>query len=137
MNLPEKVRVVEVLCSSLEEVQHISGGIFGAGNVSTSLAPGIGKKEGELWSLKLEEFSNVCDGVVANFGKKLGVGEGFMIKKTSGVSQFFLASPGSFYIDCKLEVTSWGGKLTRQLDKFTNQKKCVLCVLIFYASLFE
>lgn len=103
LNLPEKVRVVEVLCSSLEEVQHISGGIFGAGNVSTSLAPGIGKKEGELWSLKLEEFSTVCDGMVANFGKKLGVGEGFMIKKTSG-------------------VTSWGGKLTRQLDKFTNQK---------------
>jgi hypothetical protein len=89
LNLPEKVRVVEVLCSSLEEVQHISGSIFGTGNVSTSLVPGIGKKEGELWSLKLEEFSNVCDGVVANFGKKLGVGEGFMIKKTSGVSRFF------------------------------------------------
>jgi hypothetical protein len=91
LNLPEKVRVVEVLCSSLEEVQHVSGGIF----VSASLAPGIGKKEGELWSLKLEEFSNVCDGVVANFGKKLGVGEGFMIKKTSGVSRFFLGTtPG-------------------------------------------
>ncbi|KAI0304638.1 hypothetical protein BC826DRAFT_902214 [Russula brevipes] len=103
LNLPEKVRVVEVLCSSLEEVQNSSASIFGAGNVSASLAPGIGKKEGELWSLKLEEFSHVCDGVVANFGKKLGVGEGFMIKKNSG-------------------VTSWGGKLTRQLDKFTNQK---------------
>ncbi|KAI0257298.1 hypothetical protein BJV78DRAFT_1161548 [Lactifluus subvellereus] len=103
LNLPEKVRVVEVLCSSLEEVQLTSGGIFGAGNVSASLAPGIGKKEGEAWSLKLEDFSTVCDGVVANFGKKLGVGEGFMIKKHSG-------------------VTSWGGKLTRQLDKLTNQK---------------
>jgi len=90
LNLPEKVRVVEVLCSSLEEVQHTSGGIFGAGNVSASLIAGIGKKEGEVWSLKLEEFSNVCDGVVANFGKKLGVGEGFMIKKNSGVS--FVAS---------------------------------------------
>jgi len=87
LNLPEKVRVVEVLCSSLEEVQHASGAIFGAGNVSASLAPGIGKKEGELWSVRLEEFSNVCDGVVANFGKKLGVGEGFMIKKNSGVSR--------------------------------------------------
>jgi hypothetical protein len=89
LNLPEKVRVVEVLCSSLEEVQHASGGIFGAGNVSASLAAGIGKNEGELWSLKLEEFSNVCDGVVANFGKKLGIGEGFMIKKNSGVSRWF------------------------------------------------
>ncbi|KAI9511747.1 hypothetical protein F5148DRAFT_974630 [Russula earlei] len=103
LNLPEKVRVVEVLCSSLEEVQYSSGVIFGAGNVSASMAPGIGKKDGEMWSLKLEEFSHVCDGVVANFGKKLGVGEGFMIKKNSG-------------------VTSWGGKLTRQLDKLTNQK---------------
>ena len=99
LNLPEKVRVVEVLCSSLEEVQHVSGGIFGAGNVSASLAPGIGKKEGELWSLKLEEFSGVCDGVVANFGKKLGVGEGFMIKKTSGVSVVFFQRGISFYID--------------------------------------
>jgi hypothetical protein len=25
----------------------------------------------------------------------------------------------------KMKVTSWGGKLTRQLDKFTNQKKSV------------
>lgn len=124
LNLPEKVRVVEVLCSSLEEVQHISGITFGAGNVSASLAPGIGKKDGELWSLRLEEFSSVCDGVVANFGKKLGVGEGFMIKKTSGVSVLATnLSRFGFYIDCELKVTSWGGKLTRQLDKFTNQKK--------------
>lgn len=117
------MRVVEVLCSSLEEVQHISGAIFGTGNVSASLAPGIGKKDGELWSLRLEEFSSVCDGVVANFGKKLGVGEGFMIKKTSGVSVLAKLSRFGFYIDCELKVTSWGGKLTRQLDKFTNQKK--------------
>lgn len=123
MNLPEKVRVVEVLCSSLEEVQHMSGGTFGGGNVSASLVPGIGKKEGEQWSIKLEEFSNVCDGVVANFGKKLGVGEGFMIKKASGVSEILPTGKNRLYIDYKLEVTSWGGKLTRQLDKFTNQKK--------------
>lgn len=90
LNLPEKVRIVEVLCSSLEEVQHVSGSIFGGGNVSASLAPGIGKKDGELWSLKLEDFSHVCDGVVGSFGKKLGVGEGFMIKKNSGVSEWRL-----------------------------------------------
>jgi hypothetical protein len=99
LNLPEKVRVVEVLCSSLEEVQHTSGGIFGAGNVSASLAPGIGKKEGEAWSLRLEEFSSVCDGVVANFGKKLGVGEGFMIKKHSGVRQHVSSANFIFYVD--------------------------------------
>ena len=106
-NLPEKVRVVEVLCSALEEVQTTSVDIFGAGNVSSGMAMGIGsigRREGDLWALRLEEFSAVCDGVVANFGKKLGVGEGFVVKKSTG-------------------VTSWGGKLTRQIDKFTNGKK--------------
>ena len=43
-------------------------------------------KEGEGWATKLEEFSSVCDGVVGNFGKKLGVGEGFVTKKSGGVS---------------------------------------------------
>jgi hypothetical protein len=63
----------------------MSRGIFGIGNVSASLIVGIGK-EGEMWSLKLEEFSNMCDGVVVKFGKKLGIGEGFIIKKNSRVS---------------------------------------------------
>lgn len=88
MNIPEKIRVVEVLCSALEEIQGWSVEYFGAGNVSSGLAMGIGsigKKEAEMWASKLEEFSSVCDGVVSNFGKKLGVGEGFVTKKTSGV----------------------------------------------------
>ncbi|KAI0321099.1 hypothetical protein OF83DRAFT_1051754 [Amylostereum chailletii] len=105
-NLPEKVRVVEVLCSALEELAKCSGSVFGPGNVSSGMGMGIGsvgKKEGEQWSARLEDFSSVCDGVVANFGKKLGVGEGFATKKNTG-------------------VTSWGGKLTRQFDKLTSQK---------------
>ncbi|KAH8100585.1 hypothetical protein BXZ70DRAFT_937959 [Cristinia sonorae] len=105
-NIPEKIRVVEVLCSALEELQTWSVEYFGAGNVSSGMVLGIGsigKKEGEAWETKLEEFSSVCDGVVGNFGKKLGVGEGFVTKKSSG-------------------MTSWGGKLTRQFDKFTNGK---------------
>ncbi|KAH9857940.1 hypothetical protein C2E23DRAFT_855867 [Lenzites betulinus] len=105
-NVPEKIRVVEVLCSALEELQHWSAEYFGAGNVSSGMALGIGsitRKEGEQWSAKLEDFSGVCDGVVGQFGKKLGVGEGFITKKSSG-------------------VTSWGGRLTRQFDKITNGK---------------
>ncbi|KAI9572781.1 hypothetical protein HD554DRAFT_2202639 [Boletus coccyginus] len=104
-NVPEKVRVVEVLCSALEEMQQSSVEFFGAGSVCSGLALGIGsvgRKEAEAWVSKLEEFSSICDSVVANFGKKLGVGEGFVSKKTG--------------------VTSWGGKLTRQFDKFTNGK---------------
>ncbi|KIK98809.1 hypothetical protein PAXRUDRAFT_823477 [Paxillus rubicundulus Ve08.2h10] len=105
-NEVEKVRVVEVLCSALEEMQQSSVEFFGAGSVCSGLALGIGsvgRKEAEAWVGKLEEFSSICDSVVANFGKKLGVGEGFVSKKSGG-------------------VTSWGGKLTRQFDKFTNGK---------------
>lgn len=89
MNIPEKIRVVEVLLSALEEIQNCSADVFGAGNVSSGMVLGIGsigKKEGEVWTSKLEEFSGVCDGVVSNFGKKLAVGEGFVTKKSGGVS---------------------------------------------------
>lgn len=105
-NLAEKVRVVEVLCSALEDVEKCSAEVFGAGNVSSGMGLGIGsvgRKEGEAWAAKLDDFSSVCDSVVANFGKKLGVGEGFALQKKSG-------------------MTSWGGKLTRQFDKFTAGK---------------
>ncbi|OBZ78788.1 hypothetical protein A0H81_00603 [Grifola frondosa] len=105
-NIPEKIRVVEVLGSALEDLHMWSVEYFGAGNVSSGMALGIGsigRKEGEAWAGKLEEFVGVCDGVVGQFGKKLGVGEGFITKKSSG-------------------VTSWGGRLTRQFDKITNGK---------------
>ncbi|KAG2023262.1 hypothetical protein CC2G_000935 [Coprinopsis cinerea AmutBmut pab1-1] len=101
-NVVEKVRVVAILCSALEDLQNCSADYFGAGNVNNGMALGIGsigRKEAEGWLSKLDDFSNICDGVVANFGKKLGVGEGFVLKKTT-----------------------WGDKLTRRFDKFTNGK---------------
>ncbi|KAG6850323.1 hypothetical protein H0H93_014898 [Arthromyces matolae] len=101
-NIVEKVRVVAILCSALEDLQVSSAEYFGAGNVCSGLAMGIGsigRKEADAWLSKLEEFSSVCDGVVTNFGKKLGVGEGFILKKST-----------------------WGGKLTRGIDKITNGK---------------
>ena len=104
-NTLEKVRIVSILCQALEELQTASSEYFGAGNVSSGMAMGIGsigKKEAEAWLGKLDDFSNVCDGVVANFGKKLGVGEGFVSKKTT-----------------------WSDKLSRRFDKFTNGKKYV------------
>jgi len=102
-NQDEKIRVVTILCSALEDLQGSSAEYFGAGNVSSGLALGIGsigRKEAESWLSKLEDFSNVCDHVVANFGKKLGVGEGFVLRKPT-----------------------WGGKLFSRFDKFTNGKK--------------
>ena len=103
-NVVEKVRVVSILCNALEELQTSSSEHFGAGSVSSGLALGIGsigRKEADAWLSKLEDFSSVCDGVVTNFGKKLNVGEGFVLPKK----------------------TTWSDKLTRSLDKFTNGKK--------------
>jgi hypothetical protein len=104
-NLDDKLRAVESLVVALDTLQISSCGYFGAGNVSNGLALGIGSignKEANAWLSKLEEFSNVCDMVVADYGKKLGVGEGFVARKST-----------------------WGVKFTRRLDKLTNGKKCV------------
>ncbi|RXW18236.1 hypothetical protein EST38_g7629 [Candolleomyces aberdarensis] len=101
-NVLEKVRIVAILCSALDELHISSSDYFGAGNVSSGLAMGIGsigRKEAEGWLSKLDDFSSVCDGVVTNFGKKLGVGEGFVSKKTT-----------------------WSDKLSRRFDKLTNGK---------------
>jgi hypothetical protein len=109
-NLVEKIRVVGILFQALEDLQSSSSEYFGAGNVSSGMALGIGsigRKEGEAWVSKLEDFSTVCDTVVANFGKRLGVGEGFVVRKTT-----------------------WGDKLGRRFDKFTNGKKFV-CFAVF------
>ena len=104
-NLDDKLRAVESLVAALDALQITSCDYFGAGNVSSGLALGIGsvgRQEANAWLLKLEDFSNVCDMVVADHGKKLGVGEGFVARKST-----------------------WGVKFTRRLDKLTNGKKCV------------
>ena len=101
-NVPEKIRVVAILSSALEDLQGSSAEYFGAGNVSSGLALGIGsigRNEAEGWTTKLDDFAAVCDGIEANFGKKLGVGEGLVPKKNA--------------------LTS----LTKKFDKFTTGKK--------------
>jgi len=99
-NLDDKLRAVESLVVALDTLQISSYDYFGAGNVSSGLALGIGRKEANAWLLKLDDFSNVCDMIVADHGKKLGVGEGFVARKST-----------------------WGVKFTRRLDKLTNGKK--------------
>lgn len=47
--------------------------------------------------------------LLAGPGKKLGVGEGFAGRKTSG-------------------VTSWGGKFSKAMDRMTTTKGCVFLV---------
>ena len=91
LNLPEKIRVVVVLCSALDDLHMSSNEFCGAGSVNAGLTSGIGsigRKEGESWNNKVDEFSLICDGLVSDFGKKLGVGEGFAVKKNGLVSPF-------------------------------------------------
>jgi hypothetical protein len=102
-NVGEKVRVVAILCSALEDLQTSSSEHFGAGNVSSGLALGIGsvgRKEADAWITQLDNFLSICDGVVTDFGKKLGVGEGFIPKKAK-----------------------WQTSIVRGFDKFTTGKK--------------
>lgn len=101
-NVPEKIRALRFLLAALVELQMASSEVFGAGNVSSGMAMGIGSigpKEASAWVFKLEDFSNVCDNVVNDFGKKIGVGESFVLKKTT-----------------------WGDKLSRRFEKFANGK---------------
>ena len=115
-NLDDKLRAVESLVVALDVLQTSSWDYFGSGSVNSGLPRGvdsIGRKEANAWLLKLEDFSNVCDMVVADHGKKLGVGEGFVGRKST-----------------------WGVKFTRRLDKLTNGKKYVTSFSI-YIKLFE
>ncbi|KAF8309722.1 hypothetical protein DL93DRAFT_1700219 [Clavulina sp. PMI_390] len=92
-NLNEKGKCVELLNAGLEEVALGSAEFF----------RGAGRGNAEKWLKHLDEWAVVCDGVLAGPGKKLGVGEGFVARKSNG-------------------VTSWGGKFSKALDRMTTAK---------------
>jgi len=60
---------------------------------------GIARAVGERWIRALDDWVQVCDGVVANLGKKLGLKDGAPAKKSTG----------------------WT-KMTRTFDRMTNGK---------------
>ncbi|KAF8527838.1 hypothetical protein BU17DRAFT_38799 [Hysterangium stoloniferum] len=100
LNLPEKVRVVEVLCGALEEVLHASNELTSGTGVID--ATSCNRTEVERWLSKLDEWNGVCESIVGSIGKKLGVGEGFGAKKSGG-------------------VTSWS-KFAQSFNRMTNGK---------------
>lgn len=121
LNLPEKVRVLEVLSGGLEEIQMASNDL--TSNMPIHSAAGVGRNEVERWLIKLDEWNGVCEGIVASIGKKLGVGEGFGSKK-GGVSAplhtLHYTDPVNSF---RCQVTSWSGKFVRSFDRMTNGKK--------------
>lgn len=74
-NLAEKGKCVELLNAGLEEVAVGSSEFF----------RGAGRGNAEKWLKCLDEWSIVCDTVLAGPGKKLGVGEGFGGRKSNAV----------------------------------------------------
>lgn len=68
-NVGEKVRVVDALVDHLVGVREVSDGFFN------------GRRGGEEWLRRLEEWGRICEGLVGEYGKKLGVGEGLTGKK--------------------------------------------------------
>jgi len=83
---------------------------FATGNAALQLTVGsgeffrgAGRGNSEKWLKCLDEWSVVCDSVLAGPGKKLGVGEGFTGRKSNAVS-------------------SWGGKFSKALDRMTTAK---------------
>lgn len=93
-NLSEKIRVVEILISGLEEVQVASQKFItnkkdnnSHAFFSTLVYPftRLGHDDDiQRWLIKLDDWNAVCDGILASFGRKLGVGEGFVTKKNGG-----------------------------------------------------
>lgn len=107
-SLPEKGKCVAIIDQGLDELSKASKEFLRAAQVNAAglSGTGISRAVGERWLRALDEWVQVCDGVVGNLGKKLGVGDGGASKKAAG----------------------WGNKVSRTFDRMTNGKRCV-CLL--------
>jgi hypothetical protein len=85
-NSAEKTKVIDVLVAALEELANASVDFCGSSSGIVSSVGGGERKQGERWAGKLEDFDRAFNQVGMSFGKKLGVGEGFVVKKSVGVA---------------------------------------------------
>lgn len=86
-NSAEKTKVVDVLVTALDELATASIEFCGTASGITAATGGDGdRKQAEKWAVKLEEFDRAFRTVGETFGKKLGVGGGFVAKKSVGMT---------------------------------------------------
>jgi hypothetical protein len=102
-NHADKMKALDILASALDELITASVEFCGAGGV-TGLSGALGRTEAERWAGKLEDFDRSLSQVGEVYGKKLGVGDGFVAKKTGGMAALT-------------------GKFTRGLDRMTTGKR--------------
>lgn len=100
-NMVEKGKCIAVLDQGLEDLSKVSNDFLRSVQVGVPARQGISRAMGERWVRALDDWLQVCDNVVANLGKKLGLGDGMSTKKTAG----------------------WGIKVKGTLDRMTNNKK--------------
>lgn len=87
-NIPDKIRALESLNTSLTILQQASAGFM------------TGRRGGEDWLKKLDDWTKACELLADEHGKKLGVGEGVIGKRGGGMT----------------------GKLLRGFDRITSGK---------------
>lgn len=85
-NTAEKTKVIDVLVAALEELANASVDFCGTSSGVATSTGGGQRKQGEKWAAKLEDFDRSFAQLGVTFGKKLGVGEGFVVKKSIGVT---------------------------------------------------
>ncbi|KAG8969130.1 hypothetical protein FRC03_004445 [Tulasnella sp. 419] len=99
-NIVDKGKCIAFLESGLDELVKASTEFVKNSNPAAASVT-ICRVAGERWLRALDEWVGVCDAIVANLGKKLGLGDGTnLTKKTAG----------------------WN-KVTRTFDRMTNGKK--------------
>lgn len=77
-NIPDKIRVLEALNTSLTALRQASDGFM------------TGRRGGEDWLKKLDEWTKTCEVLADEHGKKLGVGEGVIGKRGGGMTSKLL-----------------------------------------------
>lgn len=85
-NSAEKTKVIDVLVAALDELANASVDFCGTSNGIVTSTGGGERKQGERWAGKLEDFDRAFNQLGVTFGKKLGVGEGFVVKKSVGMA---------------------------------------------------
>ena len=96
-NLVEKGKCIAVVQQGLDDLSKASHEFLRA---PPQINPAFARAVGDRWVRALDEWIGVCDGIIVNMGKKLGMNEGMTAKKNTG----------------------WT-KVTRTFEKMTNAKK--------------
>ncbi|KAG8760759.1 hypothetical protein FRC14_002055 [Serendipita sp. 396] len=116
-NIAEKTKVIDLLLTAMDELSTASIEFCGSSSsIAASTGGGKGdKKQGDRWAEKLEDFDRTFIQVGETFGKKLGLGGGFVMRKSIGMAAF-----GSKLMD-RIDKIATSGKSYDSPMTYSNQ----------------